>query len=381
MPRLNGSDRKMTTPDILNFDELLAPIPGGSGAGVDLREDRGPTSSYDKIREARMAARDAERAAERGGDDATPTAVGAWRTIVDTAPGVLASQSKDLEIASMLTEGLLRLRGLAGLRDGFRLIRGLAENFWADLYPLPEDDDIQTRLASITSLNGEEPRGDGTLVRPLRRVEITRGGDPGPFTLAQYEQAQQLASMSDESRIQQRIAAGAVTTDMVIANGALTPRGFYEELLADLDACREEHRKLFETLDGLCGRDAPPSTTIAKLLEQMRGVITTLAPYLVAAAAPVEVEAPAAGAANRVSAAPVAADTISGRDDALNQLSRVADYFRRNEPQSTVSYVLDELVRRARLPLNLLIEELIEDENARRLFFVSAGIKPPERSP
>jgi type VI secretion system protein ImpA len=68
---------------------------------------------------------------------------------------------------------------------------------------------------------------------------------------------------------------------------------------------------------------------------------------------------------------------VASREEAFRQLAEIAGFFRRTEPHSPISYTLDEVVRRGRLPLQELLSELITDETARRSFFVSAGIKPP----
>jgi type VI secretion system protein ImpA len=361
----------------LDFPTLLTPIEGAAATGPDLRNDQTPTSVYDKIREARMLARDAERRADQGFDGAGD-GLAAWRTIVETAPTILATQSKDLEIAAMLTEGLVRFHGFAGLRDGLRLIRELVETFWEGLYPSPDEEGPIARILPVISLNGEE--SDGTLVQPLQRIAITDGGEPGPFNLAQYAQAQDLARVQDEKVRQQRLASGAVAVETVAANAAQTPRPFYTALWGDVNGCIEEHRKLYETLDRVCGSDAPSGKRIGDILTTVHQSLLALAPFLA------QTDQPAAGhgEAPRAEAPAAALTTIPGslssREDAFALLLRVAEYFRRSEPQSTVPYVLEELVRRARLPLPQLLEELIQDETARRQFLVSAGIKPTQNS-
>ena len=50
-----------------------------------------------------------------------------WRKVAELAPDILKNQAKDLEIASWLTESLVRRYGFQGLRDGFKLIHGLIE--------------------------------------------------------------------------------------------------------------------------------------------------------------------------------------------------------------------------------------------------------------
>jgi type VI secretion system protein ImpA len=362
----------------LDFPALLTPIEGAAATGADLRNDQTPSSVYDKIREARMLARDAERRADQGFDGAGG-GLAAWRTIVETAPPILATQSKDLEIAAMLTEGLVRFHGFAGLRDGLRLIRELVETFWDGLYPVPDEDGPVARILPVISLNGED--SDGTLIQPLQRIAITDGGEPGPYNLAQYEQAQDLARVQDDKVRQQRIASGVVAVETIGANATQTPHPFYIALWGDVNGGIEEHRKLYETLDRVCGSDAPSGKRIGEILAKARDALLALAPFLA------QVDQPAAAAQGetpQADAATAAARAVSGalgsREDAFALLLRVAEYFRRSEPQSTVPYVLEELVRRARLPLPQLLEELIQDENARRQFLVSAGIKPIQNS-
>ena len=79
-----------------------------------------------------------------------------------------------------LTEALLRTAGLAGLRDGFRLIREMTEGFWDGLSPAEDGDGVEIKVAPLTGLNGEGG-ADGTLIQPLRKIEIAPeiGEQPG----------------------------------------------------------------------------------------------------------------------------------------------------------------------------------------------------------
>ncbi|MDD3445831.1 MAG: hypothetical protein PHS60_10500 [Zavarzinia sp.] len=61
-------------------------------------------------------------------------------------------------------------------------------------------------------------------------------------------------------------------------------------------------------------------------------------------------------------------------------LEQIADFFRRTEPHSPVSYTLQDVVRRARLPLPELMAELLGDDGTRRQFFANAGYKLPDES-
>ena len=97
-------------------------------------------------------------------------------------PRPSATSRKDLGIATWLTEGLVRQHGYAGLRDGFRLLRELVEAVRDNLYPLPDEEGLATRLACLAGLNGEE--SDGVIIAPIAGVSVTAAGSCRPLTLA-----------------------------------------------------------------------------------------------------------------------------------------------------------------------------------------------------
>jgi type VI secretion system protein ImpA len=127
------------------------------------------------------------------------------------------------------------------------------------------------------------------------------------------------------------------------------------------------------------GRDAPSTSDIARVLTTIRDTVATFSADLVASArAAAEQGAPgAAQGANGAGAAGAAGGSLRGREDALRTLLQVAEYFRRNEPQSPISTSLDEIVRRAKMPFAELLAELLPDTSAWRSALISAGIKPP----
>src|SRR5438105_1121576 len=158
----------MPSPEVLDFAKLLAPIPGDKPVGIDLRADPSPTSPYYAIKDARSAARAIERQIIGGEDANSPRPD--WRPVVQHGNKVLAEKSKDLEVTAYMIEALVRLNGFGGLRDGFRLARELCERFWDGLYPMPDEEGLETRVAALTGLNGEG--GDGTLLAPINRVPL-----------------------------------------------------------------------------------------------------------------------------------------------------------------------------------------------------------------
>jgi type VI secretion system protein ImpA len=376
----------MRSPDVLDFTRLLTPIPGENPAGRPLRADFSPTSLYQAIKDARSAARAAERSAAWS-DEEVPQAADAragWKRVLEAAPQAIAEESKDIEIAAWLTEALVREHGYAGLRDGFRLMRELVESFWDGLYPLPDEEGLATRLAALAGLNGEE--SDGVIIAPITGVAVTAAGSIRPLTLADYRRALDLEQLSDPDKRAQRIERGAVTLQAFQRAVLETPREFYAGLLDDLEECEGEFDQLCTLLEDKCGKDenrhslAPPSSAIRGALEEckteLRGLTRDLFPGE-GAEPGVEGNGMAMVSAQAQPAGLAAA--VRTREDAFRALLQVADYFRRTEPHSPVAYALEQAVRWGRMPLPDLLTELIPEEGAREQVFKVVGIKPPEQ--
>jgi type VI secretion system protein ImpA len=68
---------------------------------------------------------------------------------------------------------------------------------------------------------------------------------------------------------------------------------------------------------------------------------------------------------------------VETRQEAFQTLLGVADYFRRTEPHSPVSYALEQVVRWGRMPLPDLLAELVSDRSTREDIFKRTGIPQP----
>lgn len=354
---------------------LLVPIPGENPAGVDPRQDTSPQSPYYRLRDARAEARAAERAMEsEEGESAPPQ----WRTIRELAPELLATTAKDLEIAAWLCEALLRSDALQGLASGVRVMTGLVESFWDDLFPLPDEDGIATRVTPVAGLNGFE--GDGTLIAPLRRLALFSRPDGAELQMWQYEQSRELATIVDETRRQQRLAAGVVPFETVEDEARLAGGEHFAALRRDAEAAAEAWQALEKALEDRAGAEAPPTSRVRNLLQEIAAVAARFAApegSLAAAAAATEEGVVAAEAASGAAAPPLPAARVASREQALRALADIAQYFRRTEPLSPLSYTLEEAVRRANLSWPQLLEEIVPDLATRAAILTSLGIRPP----
>ncbi len=322
------------------------------------------------------------------GDEKTSDQRPDWRPILEKAPKVLAEQSKDLELTGWLIEALIRQHGYAGLRDGLRLARELVESFWDKLYPFPDEEGVATRVAPLAALNGVD--ADGVLIDPIQNIPITEASTGRTYGVSGYRQAAEVEQISDPSKRAQRIEHGAASMEQVREAVRGTSRDFYRNLLDDAAACVEEWDKLGRVLDEKCGRGpdgfpaAPPTSNVRNVLQTCQDTIKQIARDVLGTDAPAE---PSAGGANPAAASGGGAASpqapggpIRTREDAFRILLEVAEFFKRTEPHSLVSYRLEETVRLGRMPLPELLNELIPQESALVEARKLVGVRPKSES-
>lgn len=369
-------------PEGFDLAVLLAPIDGEVPVGVDLRTDYAPDSLYYRLRDARAEARAIERTADAPREPDAPRPVEAqtgdpatsWRTVTTLAIEALTTRSKDLEIAAWLTEALLRSDGLGGFTAGVSLMNGLIEGFWDDLFPVPDEDGIATRVAPVVGLNGIS--GMGSLIQPLGKLVLFHRPDGEPLQLWQYQLSIGLAGIDDLARRQQRIEAGAVPFETVENEARAAGSQWFASLQAEAAAAAAAWKALGEALDSRAGADAPPTSHVRELLEQIRSVAARFAGS--GETGPGETAGDGAAATpGGLVAMTVSAQQLASREEALRALAQIADFFRRTEPHSPLAYTLQEAVRRGRMTWPELIAEIVPDVTYRSAILSSLGIRPP----
>ncbi|TCT02464.1 type VI secretion system protein ImpA [Aquabacter spiritensis] len=337
------------------------------------------------MKDARANARRKERVLDVDPD--SPLATEDWSEVAETGFEILSQVGKDLEVAAWLIEALVRVDGFAGLCTGLVVARGLVANFWDAIYPLPDEDGNEPRLAPFIALNGAN--NDGTLVQPLRKIPLL-GAEP--IGLWQYEQAVEVSQISDAAKRDARIAAGALKLEDFQAAVQGTPAGFFKTLVQEIEEALVAVGALSDAFSERVGIDAPPAGAIRNLLtttlDAVRVFAETKLQQAADAQATADLAAPpdgeTAASAEDVENDPGASSSSQvpsgrprNRNQALQQLLLLAAYFRETEPNSPISYTLEEAVRRCRMPLNELLEELIVDTDARRYFYLAAGLRLP----
>src|SRR5262249_55187402 len=151
----------------------------------------------------------------------------------------------------------------------------LVEKYWDGLYPQPDEEGLETRLAPLAGLNGED--AEGTLLVPITRVPITEATSLGRLDCTHYQQAIALGKLTDPKVRDQKIAAGAHSLDAFQKAVGESSAPFYSNLVEDLGQCLKEFTQLGAALDARCNGHAPPTSQIRTALESCLDVIKEVA--------------------------------------------------------------------------------------------------------
>ena len=352
--------------DLIDIATLTQPVTEAQPHGSDLREDASPTSAYYRIKDARNAARAAERASLFD-PEAASGILKEWKPILELAPGILKDQSKDLEVVSWYIEALVRFHDFAGLRAGFSLARSLVEQYWDGLFPLPDEDGIETRVAPLAGLNGES--GEGTLLAPMRNALITPDVAGGGFSYWQYQQARDAGKIADEDKRAEKLAILGFSPNDIQQAVNTAPDAFYQTLVNDLETAAADYRAMNDQLRKHCGNLAPPFSLILETLEEITRTVRFLAKDKLASQESVaETVSDTAVTTSNVSAPRASTGPIGSREDALRKLEEVAVFFRATEPHTPLVSGIERLVRWGRMSMAELILELVPDPTARAFY-------------
>lgn len=357
---------------MFEVNELLNPISEDNPCGEDLRLDASVESIYYKLRDCRNTARKEERQALIDPDNFDDIPEG-WIVLAELAVEALKSKTKDLEVTAWLIEAITRIEGFKGFNKGYVLAKEFIKQYWEKgLYPQEDEDGLLTRVSPISGLNGYD--GNGSLIMPLKSIPITQTSQEDNYVFWQYEQALQIERIDDPEKRQKRLASGAVTLDDITRSVQATSASYYQELSGELENAKENYRTFVEALDSVTEELPQPTSNIKNALEECSDAINHLAKDKIAEMQLEEVITDDSDDSEEPKVKIQTDKAILDRQQALKQLEEIAMFFRKTEPHSPVSYMINQTVQWSQLPLPELLQKLIPDTDARENYFKLSGI-------
>lgn len=354
-------------PPVIELEELLEPISEENPSGESLRY----SGIYDEIAEARRADKDVPM-----GDWQYELKTANYRRVIELSTDALKNKTKDLQIAVWFSEALTKEFGFAGLRDSLKIVSGLQENFWETLFPEIDEGDMEGRANALEWLDRETSM-------MIKRAPITAGEN---LSFYDFEESKQFdipenidtLDSSDQERYnelrQQAETENRITGARWRKAKTLTRRAFCEETAFIVDECWAEFENLNRVMEEKFDpKQLPGLNNLKKTLDDIKTQVKKLLDEKRA-------EEPDAfdefsDESNEETATEenysedgtvtvrVGKGAINSRQDALKRLTEVAEYFRKTEPHSPVSYLVSRAVKWGNMPLEQWLQDVIKDDS------------------
>lgn len=358
---------------MFSAEQLLHPVSAGQPVGTDL--------TFAPVLDAIAQARKFDDPSLEQGEWVTELKEADWDFVVTRCAALLEKDSKDLRLAVWLTEAGAKRHHLRGLGEGYRVLAGLLERYWdAGLYPQPDGDDHDQRIGNLSWILGRTP----ALVREMALTE----GRGTAYSTIDFEMARKRAAVSGAQQGGYG-PDGASPADALpklaqleSARRANSP-AFCAAFAANARHCMDALRELERAADARLGRDSPGFAAAREAIQTMLhmmpppagdgkdeangGVLDTPGQddYADDAAAPVQL----------ARSGPPGA--ILTRKQAIAQLRGVAQFFRRTEPHSPVSYFADKAANAAEQDLHTWLCSVVKDPGSLAHIEELLGIQPP----
>jgi len=352
-------------PSVINLEAIMQPISEEHPSGESLQY----SGVYDEIRDARRADEELPQ-----GQWQTELKIADYSLVITLAVPALEKQTKDLQIAAWLSESLVKEHGFAGLRDSFKLLSGLQENFWETVFPEIDEGDMEGRANAVEWM-------DTQCAFSIKGTAITDGEG---YSLFDFEDSKRFDIPENidtlDSTDQQKFRAlqaqaekeNRVTADRWRKAKAVSRRAFFEQLTFELEECLTEFKELNRVIEEKFDRNQMPGTSnlkkalddiqtqVKKLLEEKRAEEPDAADEETIETG--DGETAASGPTGGAKAVATAAGAIQNRQDALKRLADLAEFFRKTEPHSPISYLVQRAVKWGEMPLETWLQDVIKDE-------------------
>ncbi|MBB5019921.1 type VI secretion system protein ImpA [Chitinivorax tropicus] len=343
------------------MDKLLSPISDSAPCG----EDMSFSAEFDQIKEAR---RDDDPSLAQG-EWVADVKRADWDQVCRICEDVLTQHTKDLRVASWYVEALAKTQGFAGLAKGCDVLRELQDRYWDQLHPQPEDGDLELRIGTLTYFVSQ-------LVDLIRTMPLCQAPQ-GRFSLADHESAMAFqAQLDKDPDLRDAIPAGKYTLEQVQEAQRATPTAFYQKLIDGFREAKQSWQLLANSIDQHLGIDGPSFGALEDMFDKVGNLLTRITRNAgvglpTTPAAEQTTLATASGAPDMSAMQPAyhamppqgswQQGQIMSREQAIKMLEAVAEYFRRTEPHSPVTYLAQKAADWGNMPLHEWLQEVVKD--------------------
>ncbi|MEQ1764911.1 MAG: type VI secretion system protein TssA [Pyrinomonadaceae bacterium] len=363
---------ELQNPPVVDLDLIFQPIAGENPAGESLRY----SGIYDEMREARRADENLAQGAWQ-----TELKVADFPKVLNLGIDALTTKSKDLQVAAWTCEALVKLHGFAGFRDGLKIIAGLQEHFWEPLHPEIDEGDQESRANAIAWVDEQVAQAiKGAPFTGVAGYSYADWQDSQKFDFPESveglttDDAERIRKLKEQAETERR-----VTADLWRKEINQTRRAAVESVNLIIEECWQALNDLNRVIEEKFDRNqAPALGVLKKSLEDVEAQMKMLLTAKRAEEPDAIEEEEGSGEEGDGAAVEggVRKGAIQSRRDALSRLSDIAEFFRRSEPHSPVSYLVQKAVKWGEMPLELWLQEVVKDPGVLYQLKETLGVVP-----
>lgn len=321
-------------------ESLLQPVSADAPCGENLE--------YREVRELELLA--AGKPERQQGDKIIAPEEPDWGEVKQQALELL-SKTKDLRVAALLAQALVRTDGLQGLSDGLGVVSQLLGSHWACVHPQPDPDapsDFTIRLSALTFLEDLQ-----SFINPIRRAHLVAAPAHGRFSLRDIQIAGGKLKPAQDEKPSQPAAIEAAFRECDI-----------EQLRSTLQAVERslQHASNIESVwaANAGSRDLAVNQMSGVLQEVRRELQPKLASHPAAVAEDMAAAETNAADGSHAGSTPFAG-VIRSREDIIRVLDSACEYLTRHEPSSPVPLLLQRAKRLMVKDFLQIIQDLAPD--------------------
>ncbi|EDM68956.1 uncharacterized protein conserved in bacteria [Moritella sp. PE36] len=370
---------------------LLLPIDDDQFCGVYLKSDK---QKFRPLRNEFNVAQTSQRQLMQTPDPAEMDSlqdanVEHWRSLSSSLIEIFKTTSKDIELAGWLLAAQIVIDpALNGLREASQWLQALVEGHWDEVHPVLPDNKIKSESDKLKEINAFKVKGFVQLVGESEDSSLVYS----PFLMLPL-----IGDLNYSRYLSVERKGGLPELRQQYQNVALGERAKVTSLMQNLVSIREAMRAVETHVTSVCKQYLLPQpgfqfvvsviTKILKAMEYISGLKSEEKRVIKADIQPetdeinhvdggeknMEVKEDSVTDYALLDGLPVNNQEFN-RDDAFHQLRTLAESFRKVEPHSPVSYLLEKAIRWGYLSLPELMSELLlnQEDTIKQVFHLSA---------
>ena len=234
----------------MDIESLLNPISAESSCGEYLCYDH----VYDELKELR---REDDIRLSQGVWQTEPKRAN-WAKLNKVGCELLCTRTKDLQIAMWLMEAWVSERQFEGFIDGLKLVKGLSEKFWDEIYPAIdwENRSYDYRLAPFFFLADK-------ISEKIVLIPLTSTEDALIYSLSDWMDARRNLQIKN---------ANGISLQVIGKQVAITTLETFKGIAAQVDESIKLLGELKTFLDEKCPQESPSFRQLLDYLEDIKRI-------------------------------------------------------------------------------------------------------------